>query len=216
LWFRNDIVSFRNSSEEELVVDVAEHPTRSGRPRSPAADAAIRAATLDLLRSEGYANITMAGVAAEAGVSTATLYRRWHSKLDLVVDVLQALAEDWPIPDTGSLEGDCRSLLDTMRSRLSSTEPIMRGLVGEFSRNDELAGAIRRHLILPRRAAMLEVLDRAAARGELRPDVDHDLVCDVLAGALYYRVAVLGRPLTKAVADDLADLVLRAVGTEER
>jgi AcrR family transcriptional regulator len=198
------------------VVAVEERPTKTGRPRSPAADTAIRDTTLELLRNEGYANLTMAGVAAGAGVSTATLYRRWRSKLDLVVDVLQALAEEWPIPDTGSLEGDCRSLLHTMRARLSSTEPIMRGLVGEFSRNDELAGAIRRHLILPRRAAMLEVLDRAAARGELRPDVDHDLVCDILAGALYYRLAVLGRPLTKAVADDLTDLVLRAVEAEER
>lgn len=195
---------------------VREHPARAGRPRSPAADAAIRDATLDLLRTEGYANLTMAGVAATAGVSTATLYRRWHSKLDLVVHVLQALAEDWPVPDTGSLEGDCRALLDMLAARLSSTGPIMRGLVSEFTHNQELADAMRRHLILPRRAAMVAVLDRAARRGELRPGVDYDLVFDILAGALYYRFAVLGRPATEAVVDDLTDLVLRAVRVDER
>ena len=197
------------------MVDLQERPTRTGRPRSPAADAAIRHTTLELLRTQGYANLTMAGVAAEAGVSTATLYRRWRSKVDLVVDVLQALSEEWPIPDTGSLEGDCRRLLDTMCGRLSATGPIMRGLVGEFSRNDELAEAMRRHLILPRRAAMVEVLDRAAMRGELRPGVDYDLVFDILAGALYYRLAVLGRPLSGAAAGDLADLVLRAIAVDK-
>ena len=198
------------------MVDVAEHPTRSGRPRSPAADAAIRTATLDLLRSAGYANITMAGVAAKAGVSTATLYRRWHSKLDLVVDVLQALAEDWQVPDTGSLEGDLGAVLKTMLNGMASTGAIMRGLVGEFARNGELAEALRRNLILPRRAAMVEVLDRAVRRGEIRPGLDYDVVFDMLAGALYYRATVLGRPTTKAVADALSELILRAIRKETR
>lgn len=197
-------------------VEVAERPTRTGRPRSPAADAAIRRATLELLRTDGYANLTMAGVAARAGVSTATLYRRWRSKLDLVVDVLQALAEHWPVPDTGSLEGDLRAVLDTMLTGMKSTGAIMRGLVGEFTRNGELADALRRNLILPRRAAMVEVLDRAARRGEVRPGVDDDLVFDILAGSLYYRTAVLGRSATKAVADNLIELVLRAIGKEGR
>jgi AcrR family transcriptional regulator len=186
-------------------------PMTRGRPRSPAVDAAIRDRTLDLLRGEGYANLTMAGVAAAAGVSTATLYRRWRSKLDLVVDVLQALSEEWPLPDTGSLAGDCRALVDTMRTRLTSTGAITRGLVGEFARNEELAEAMRRALILPRRVAMAEVLDRAARRGELRDGIDYDLVFDMLAGALYYRFAVFARPLTDAVVDDLTDLVLRAI-----
>ena len=198
------------------MVPVVEHPTRTGRPRSPAADAAIRNATLDLLSIEGYANLTMAGVASKAGVSTATLYRRWHSKLDLVVDILQALAEDWPVPDTGSLEGDLRAVLDTMLTGMASTGAIMRGLVGEFARNGELAEALRRNLILPRRAAMIEVLARAKRRGEVRPGVNDDLVFDMLAGSLYYRSTVLGRAATKAVSRDLAELILRAIAKETR
>lgn len=198
------------------MVRLAEHPARGGRPRSPAADAAIREATLHLLRTEGYAKLTMAGVAAQAGVSTATLYRRWHSKLDLVVDVLQALAEDWPIPDTGSLAGDLRAVLDMMLTGSAATGSIMRGLVSELSRNHELAEALRRNLILPRRAAMVTVLDRAANRGELRPGIDDDLVFDILAGALYYRFAVLGRGATPATAADLAGIVLRGIQEDHR
>jgi len=77
--------------------------TTRGRPRSAEADAAIQEATVDLLATEGYAGLTMSGVAQQAGVSTATLYRRWHSKLDLVVEVLATRAEESPVPDTGTL-----------------------------------------------------------------------------------------------------------------
>src|SRR5438270_13759318 len=102
-----------------------------GRPRSAEADAAIRQATVDLLVDDGYAGLTMSGVAHRAGVSTATLYRRWRSKLDLVVDVLALRAEESPVPDTGSLEGDCRSMLRALVDKARSTEttPIMAGLV---------------------------------------------------------------------------------------
>src|SRR5437764_9450209 len=108
-----------------------------GRPRSQEADAAIREATVDLLAQEGYAGLTMSGVAHQAGVSTATLYRRWRSKLDLVIDVLALRAEEWPVPDTGNLEGDCRALLHTLvdKARTTPTTPILAGIVGELGRN---------------------------------------------------------------------------------
>src|SRR2546423_15481019 len=73
---------------EDAGVMASTLEARRGRPRSPEADEAIRVATVDLLTTDGYANLTMSGVAAPAGVSTATPYRRWRSKLDLVVDVL--------------------------------------------------------------------------------------------------------------------------------
>jgi AcrR family transcriptional regulator len=187
-----------------------------GRPRSAEADEAIRAATLELLAELGYAGLTMSGAAARAGVSTATLYRRWRSKVELVVDVLQARTEQRPMPDTGSLDGDCRALLhgivDAVRASHVSSGAIMAALVGEMSRNDELARAYRSSLLAPRRAAMAKMLDRAAERGELRDGLDYDLVNDLLAGAVYSRLLVSGRPVTHRVADQLTDLVVRAVG----
>ena len=187
-------------------------PRRVGRPRSAAADQAIWDATFELLAEAGYANLTMVGVAERAGVSTATLYRRWSSKVELVVDVLQARAEERPVPDTGSLAGDCRALVDGfIESLTDNTGPIMSGLVGEIGRNPELAEALRVHLIAPRRAAFVHMLDRAAGRGELRPDLDHNLVIDLLIGPVYHRLLLTGAPITRRVADHLVDLVLRAV-----
>ena len=186
---------------------------RRGRPRSPEADEAIRVATVDLLTTDGYANLTMSGVAARASVSTATLYRRWRSKLDLVVDVLATRAEETPVPDTGSLEGDCRAVLRTLVDKVIANRmsPLMAGLVGEIGRNPELATALRTHLIGPRRTALNEVFARAAERGELRADVDTTVAADLLFGPMYHRMLITGEPVTNRVADSLADLVVRAV-----
>ena len=195
-----------------------ETPVRPGRPRSLAADEAIRDATLELLATEGYANLTMSGVAAQAGVSTATLYRRWTSKLDLVIAVLQARAEERPVPDTGSLRGDCRAILRDVveASQTTNAGPILPGLVGEIGRNPELADALRTNLIAPRRAAFVQVLERAAARGELRAGLDHELVIDLLIGPLYHRLLMTGAPVDDRAADALARLVIRAIAKEVR
>src|SRR5215210_7277732 len=89
-------------------------PSRGGRPRDPSRDDVIRAAILRLLAEVGYGALTMDAVAAEAGVGKATIYRRWRTKQDLVVDTISDLnrAEATP-PDTGSLEGDLRAMLHT-------------------------------------------------------------------------------------------------------
>jgi AcrR family transcriptional regulator len=155
----------------------------------------------------------MSGVAAQAGVSSATLYRRWHSKLELVVDVLAMRAEESPVPDTGTLEGDCRSMLRTLvdKARTTQSTPILAGLIGEIGRNPELASALRANLIAPRRDALNEVFRRAKARGELHDDLDVGLAADLLFGPLYQRLLVTGEPVTTRVADKLCDLVLKAI-----
>jgi AcrR family transcriptional regulator len=188
-------------------------PLKPGRPRSAEADDAIRQATIDLLATDGFANLTMSGVASTAGVSTATLYRRWRSKVDLVVDVLSVRADERPVPDTGTLRGDLRSWLRQMVASMQETTagPIMAGIVGEIGRNPELAQALRTHLIAPRRAAFTDALDRAERRGEFRKGLDRDLVADMLSAPIYHRVLITGAPISKAFADKLVDLVLEAV-----
>lgn len=202
-------------------VETAPHlpaPARGGRPRSPEVDEAIREATLDLLARHGYSDLTMSAVAAQARVSTATLYRRWRSKAELVVDVLHARAEARPVPDTGSLEGDCRALLRSMVDAVRTTNLglIMSALVCEIARNRELARAFRSVVVAPRRAAFAQVLERAEQRGELRRGLDYDLVADLLIGPMYNRLLVTGRPVTPAVADHLAELVLTAISAAPR
>src|SRR3982751_1451333 len=91
--------------------DVA-RPSRGGRPRDPSRDGGVRRAILRLLADVGYGALTMDAVAAEAGVGKATIYRRWRTKQDLVVDTIADLNRDEAAaPDTGSLEEDLRTLL---------------------------------------------------------------------------------------------------------
>src|SRR4249919_3171526 len=84
---------------------------RPGRQRSEAADQAILAAALDVLALDGYSGMTMAAVIAKAGVSSATLYRRWPAKQDLVAAALASLHAEIVDIDTGSLEGDVTALV---------------------------------------------------------------------------------------------------------
>src|SRR5918999_1622437 len=97
---------------------VTEPPTRSGRggrPRDPSRDDVIRAAILQLLGEVGYGALTMDAVAAEAGFGKATIYRRWRTKQDLVVDTISDLNRaEASTPDTGSLEGDLRQMLRSL------------------------------------------------------------------------------------------------------
>ena len=185
--------------------------TGRGRPRSAAADDAIRDATLALLCEVGYAHLTTSSIAARAGVSTATLYRRWSSKLDLVVATLAAGAEESAPPDTGSLLGDFRAVLRPLVDASERTVRLLPGLVGEFGRNPELGTALRSALISPRRRALSAMLDRAEARGELRPGIDRDVVIDFLVGPIQYRLLVTGQPVTRRNADDFAALAAAAV-----
>jgi AcrR family transcriptional regulator len=201
-------------------VAITDHPINEsprGRPRSLEADAAIRRATLELLRSEGFGSLTMASVAARAGVSTATLYRRWSSKVDLIVGALAAQSAELTVPDTGSLEGDIRAVLsDFLRARRRSADEdrLLAGLVSEMAHNPELAESVRETLIQPRRRAMAAMLERAETRGDCRAGVDHDLVMDLIFAPLQHRVLITGQPVTQRLVDALVDLVVRAAAPE--
>ena len=75
--------------------------------------AAIRAAVFAELAAVGFARMSIEGIARRAGVGKTAVYRRWRSKLHLVLDVVSALAaEGLPTPDTGTLRGDVRMLLE--------------------------------------------------------------------------------------------------------
>src|SRR5262245_29903721 len=82
-----------------------------GRPRDPSRDQAIIDASIDLLVSEGYDRLTMEGVAAAAGVGKATVYRRWGSKAELVIDAMATLKPAIDTIDTGSLDGDLELMI---------------------------------------------------------------------------------------------------------
>src|ERR1700736_6785229 len=88
---------------------------RPGRRRSAAADQAILAAALDALVEEGYAGMSMEGIACRARVGKATVYRRWHNKAELVVEALRGhVCHHIPLVDTGDVRADLTAMFEDL------------------------------------------------------------------------------------------------------
>jgi AcrR family transcriptional regulator len=172
-----------------------ESPRRTpGRPRSEASHQAIIRATLELLLETGYRSLTMEGVRARAGVGKATIYRRWSSKEELVRDVVVFMHDDLQAPDTGSLRGDYEGMAARVRAaaQRAGAATVMPRLLGDVANDPELRAIFYDNLVEPRRAQMRAVLQRAVARGEIRDDVDIELIIDLFAGPVVYRLLITG------------------------
>lgn len=182
-----------------------------GRHRSAAADAAILDATLQLLRERGYEALTVAAVIERAGVSSATLYRRWPTKHELVAAAIASLAPEAVSIDTGSLEGDLTAFVRHLARSITA-----RGNIGDLlqsgKRDPDLVDAIRAKLLTPRLRALAEILDRAVARGELPSAPTPEAFSTFVAGPLHYRSFVLDEPLTQAFQRDVVERTLRGFG----
>ena len=183
----------------------AESPRRMpGRPRSEASHHAIIQATLELLVEVGFAALTMEGVRTRAGVGKATIYRRWASKEELVRDAIVFLHDEFEIPDTGSLRGDYDALATAVRASASrgGAATLMPRLLGDAVNDPDLHAIFRANLVEPRRAALRTVLERAVGRGEIRADVDLELMIDLFAGPAVYRLLITGGDMSQMFSVD--------------
>jgi len=156
----------------------------------------------------------MEAVAARAGVGKATVYRRWPSKVPLVVEALQAsAAAQAPAPaSSGSLEADLGRLLVDLMDSLAGPDSLLRELVTEAWRQPELAGAFREALVRRQRATVRQILEQAQARGEVRADLDMETAVDAAVAVVYYRMLLSGAPLGTDVAGRAVDQLLRGIG----
>jgi AcrR family transcriptional regulator len=185
--------------------------TRSpGRPQESRVTDAIIDAALAELADNGFRGMAIDAVARRAGVGKSALYRRWRSKVEMTADALRALSVTAePVPDTGSLNGDVRALLNEVRDWLS--EPRIRhiypDLLAEAQRNPVLAEALMDYVGEPRRQRAQTVLDRAAGRGELSVAADNDLVLDALGALVFWRLIALQRRVTRLYLDRVAEVI---------
>jgi AcrR family transcriptional regulator len=187
-----------------------------GRPRSSKADLAIQRATIELLLEEGYEGLTMAGVAHRAGVSTATLYRRYQSKEDLVVGAVASMKDDFEQTETGRLVDDIRAMIGEGCASFESEDGrLIKSLIGEVQRNPDLAAALRRQVIDDRREKARRIIEAAVERGEIPPPPDADVALDMIGGPIVFRALVTGKPLSEDFAESLATLALRMLGAAE-
>lgn len=189
-------------------------PRAAGRPRSAEADRAILDAALDELVECGWDGLTVEGVAARAGVGKTTIYRRYPSKVDLMLAAAQVLALDKePLPDTGSLAGDVRALgrsYVTMLTR-SRVGRVLPATITAMARSPEVARAHRR-FVAEHRALITDLIGRAVERGELAPGADVELFVDMLFGPLFYRVFISKQPVGERVVDALVEHLTAAFG----
>ena len=187
--------------------------TNLGRPRSAAAHQAILEAVISLIREVGYDAVTMEGIAERAGVAKATLYRRWNAKEILVADALEQIAVSVARPDTGTLRGD---VLAVMRSsggmyRDPASVALLSGLVAAIARSETIAAAFRGGFVAARRSALRHVLERWRDRGELRADVNLEILMDMINGPLFYRFLMRGETVSDEVIQASLDVLLSGI-----
>ena len=181
-----------------------------GRPRSAEADHAIIRAALTILAEHGYGELSMIGVAKRAGVSPATLYRRWSSKDDLVVAALGSVNPLCANPDTGTLEGDLGALLRGFVAAFTGEDGrLLRGLLSEMFTNPELAAMVRERLLLSGPDAATQVVVRAVERGEI-PPVDPELALKLALGPVHLGF-LTGEPMSDATIDVLVPMIVAAL-----
>jgi len=182
---------------------------RPGRPRSPEAHAAILRAAMELALEGGLRGLSMEAIAARAGVGKATIYRRWKSKEALFAEAVQQMARTPEAPDTGTVRGDVetstKAVLDGMTREALR---IMPRLLADAADDPALLAAMQDALLTPRRAMIGEILRRGVARGELRADLDVELVTHLLFGSAIAHVLMSGGDTTA-----LVDLPLRVFDT---
>ncbi|MEU0228779.1 TetR/AcrR family transcriptional regulator [Streptomyces sp. NPDC006284] len=188
-----------------MTTNADEPQPRPGRRRAPAGAAvlredvteAIRAAVFEELAAVGYARMSIEGIARRAGVGKTAVYRRWRSKLHLVLDIVSALAvQGLPAPDTGSLEGDLRLLYEVTSRALRHpvASQIIPDLQAEAARNPDIAEALRKALREGQDGVASRILAAAGERGEVGPGLDTDLALDLISGPLYWRSVVIRSP----------------------
>jgi AcrR family transcriptional regulator len=186
---------------------------RLGRPRSVAADEAILDAAIASFIECGWGGLTIEGVAARAGVGKTTIYRRYPSRLDLILAAAERLAQEkGDAPDTGTLRSDLVALADAHLWMLTETRAgrAIPTMVAATARHPELAVAYAA-FIGERRRISAAPFERAIARGELDADVDVPLLMDLLVAPLFYRAFVSFEPTDAAYVATLVDSVVRSV-----
>jgi AcrR family transcriptional regulator len=166
---------------------------RPGRPRSPEAHAAILRAALELAVEGGLRGLSMEGIAARAGVGKATIYRRWKNKEALFAEAIGSIAVAPDVPDTGSVKGDFAVVSGAALGRMAPEAfRVIPRLLADAADDPELLEAMHEALLRPRRVAITGILRRGIERGELRADLDVDLVSDMLIGPMIARVLMAG------------------------
>lgn len=192
-------------------------PAKQGAPshrRGAAVRDAVLKATAELLFTAGLADTRMADIAARAGVHETSIYRRWGTRAKLIAEALSSqMNTDLSLPDTGSTRDDLIAFFTALAQFLDS--PLARSIagLGITGEDDEAALSVARDQFWSLRMTRAAVLvRRGIERGDIRPDIEPELVLEALGGPLNLHVAMRGRPADHDYVSRLVDLTLNGAG----
>ncbi|MFE3854399.1 TetR/AcrR family transcriptional regulator [Streptomyces griseorubiginosus] len=186
-----------------------------GRPRSEAVERSIIEAVIKLLEDGvPLAELSIERIARTAGVGKATIYRRWNGKEELFVDVVRtAEPPDPELPGT-SMRDDLVALLEQLRQRglMTRSSALLHSVFAQMKSSPKVWGAYHAIVVAPRRRKQLDILRRGQANGELRADIDIELLNDLFVGPMLFRTIMLpGSALPEGLSEQIVDSVLEGL-----
>jgi AcrR family transcriptional regulator len=195
--------------------DTTAQPPRIRIPRGDRARERILRAALEVLADQGLGGFSMEAVARRAGASKATVYRRWTSQSQLLVDAMDAGFRPFPLPSTGSLRTDLIEIFSTFES-LVTRGPFSRLMAAfiDAAERDATLWSLHVQLTEQRREPVRHLLAEAISRGEVSRTTDLEMAVDLLAGPAFYRRFVAHWPFPPGYAAAIVDLVLAAISAD--
>jgi AcrR family transcriptional regulator len=200
-------------ADGKTLITVPAAKERRRRGPSPRVRAAALAATLEELAAGGFAALSLERVARRAGVNKSTLYRRWGTREELVLEaMLERAAEHISVPDTGSLRKDLLELARTAVANAATPEvaAMARAVAAESPHNSKLAAANRRFWS-ERLALDAVIVERAIERGEAAAGTEAQRVIEAVLGPIHLRLLLTGEPVDHSFLKTIVNVVVDGV-----
>lgn len=193
----------------------ASTPRRRGQERTRE----LLTATLELATEVGYRGLTIEAVTRRAGVGKHTIYRRWSSIAELLLDALSHVwVSDLDYGATGEVRADLREQFLRSSHALSAPPigPIYRAVIAEAQSDPALRAALHEGFLAVVEKKTLDRIVLAQRSGELTDGVNLEIAAEVLAGTLYYRWLLTPYPIDEHVIDGIIDMFMDAYGAAPR
>ena len=185
---------------------------RPGRPRDARAGEAILVAAAEVLGEGGPQGFTVEAVAARAGVGKATIYRRWPTRGELMLDAAGLVGLETTAIDTGDVRDDLVQHLTALADKMAHTPSgkLLLAIIAEAVANPEMNQQLRAFTIDRRKVARASVV-RGIERGQLPADLDPEELLDLLGGPIFWRLLIGGMVADPAFITWTVDTVLAGV-----
>lgn len=192
-----------------------ELPARPGRPRDASIDEAVLTATVAALDGVGYAGLSLAAVADAAGTSKPALYRRWPTKRRLVLAALEHQVQAVEPPDTSCTMCDLAECLGLFVTAFERMPPgVIAPLLADCEGDDALRAEVLARLFDPPREAVRRTVERARDLGDLRADLDLEVMVDLLGSFVCYRAMFGHAPTTAAEIEIVVETILQGAAAD--